>query len=62
MPDELDLLRHANPVPDDGPHYADGALDHRTELRLDRLLHQAPTTTDVQPRLLRRTRVAAPPG
>ncbi|WP_330344234.1 CU044_5270 family protein [Streptomyces longwoodensis] len=61
MPDELDLLRHANPVPDDGPHYADGALDHRTELRLDRLLHQAPTTTDVQPRLLRRTRVAAPP-
>ncbi|WSQ14959.1 CU044_5270 family protein [Streptomyces sp. NBC_01231] len=39
MPDELDLLRGANPVPADGPHFGDGPLDHDAERRLNRLLH-----------------------
>ncbi|MFI1421498.1 CU044_5270 family protein [Streptomyces sp. NPDC020731] len=38
MTDELDLLRRANPVPDDGPHFGDGPLDHRAERRLGRLM------------------------
>ncbi|MGW3210270.1 CU044_5270 family protein [Streptomyces sp. NPDC001135] len=38
MPDELDLLRHANPVPAHGPHFGDGPLDHRAERRLELLL------------------------
>ena len=38
MADELDLLRHANPVPPDAPHFADGPLDHRAERRLTELL------------------------
>ena len=37
MTDELDLLRRANPVPDDGPRFGDGPLDHRAEHRLTRL-------------------------
>ncbi|MFF5532715.1 CU044_5270 family protein [Streptomyces cinerochromogenes] len=40
MPDELDLLRRANPVPVDGPYFGDGPLDHRAEQRLERLLTQ----------------------
>ncbi|MFC8342977.1 CU044_5270 family protein [Streptomyces sp. NPDC057280] len=40
MADELDLLRRANPVPTDGPHYGDGPLDHHAERRLDALLRQ----------------------
>ncbi|MFJ4323050.1 CU044_5270 family protein [Streptomyces tricolor] len=40
MSDELDLLRRANPVPADGPHFGDGPLDHRAERRLERLLAQ----------------------
>ncbi|MFI6658669.1 CU044_5270 family protein [Streptomyces sp. NPDC050523] len=39
MADELELLRRANPVPVDGPHYGDGPLDHDAERRLNRLLH-----------------------
>lgn len=38
MTDELDLLRRANPVPDDGPHFGDGPLGHRAERRLGRLM------------------------
>ncbi|MGW3361064.1 CU044_5270 family protein [Streptomyces bungoensis] len=38
MADELDLLRRANPVPCDGPHFGDGPLDHRARRRLERLL------------------------
>ncbi|MEW2286032.1 CU044_5270 family protein [Streptomyces sp. NPDC047841] len=38
MPDELELLRLANPVPDDGPYFGDGPLDQRAEWRLERLL------------------------
>ncbi|MFB0620179.1 CU044_5270 family protein [Streptomyces sp. AGS-58] len=41
MPDELDLLRHANPVPADGPDFGDGPLGHRAERQLERLLHGA---------------------
>ncbi|MEU3858789.1 CU044_5270 family protein [Streptomyces sp. NPDC028722] len=41
MPDELDLLRHANPVPADGPDFGDGPLGHRAERRLEHLLHGA---------------------
>ncbi|MFI9802785.1 CU044_5270 family protein [Streptomyces sp. NPDC052301] len=41
MADELDLLRRANPVPVDGPHFGDGPLDHRAERQLERLLHEA---------------------
>ncbi|KUN30268.1 hypothetical protein AQJ23_06035 [Streptomyces antibioticus] len=40
MADELDLLRRANPVPTDGPHYGDGPLDQHAEHRLDALLRQ----------------------
>ncbi|MEU9450096.1 CU044_5270 family protein [Streptomyces sp. NPDC048277] len=39
MADELDLLRAADPVPADGPHYGDGPLDHTAERHLNRLLH-----------------------
>ncbi|MFJ6080194.1 CU044_5270 family protein [Streptomyces sp. NPDC092369] len=39
---DLDLLRRANPVPVDGPHYGDGPLDHHAERRLNRLLHERP--------------------
>ncbi|RPF38850.1 CU044_5270 family protein [Streptomyces sp. TLI_185] len=42
MADELELLRRANPVPVDGPHYGDGPLDHDAERRLNRLLHERP--------------------
>lgn len=48
MADELDLLRRANPVPTDGPHFGDGPLDHRAERQLDRLLRQR---TSHRPRL-----------
>ena len=40
MADELELLRRANPVPDDAPHFADGPLDGRAEHRLQRLLNE----------------------
>ncbi|MFG2359564.1 CU044_5270 family protein [Streptomyces sp. NPDC048521] len=53
MPDELDLLRHANPVPSDGPYFGDGPLDHRAERQLDRLLHRPrPTRRTPRARLL----------
>ncbi|MEV5959752.1 CU044_5270 family protein [Streptomyces sp. NPDC051987] len=39
MADELDLLRAADPVPADGPHFGDGPLDHVAERHLDRLVH-----------------------
>ncbi|NEA68272.1 CU044_5270 family protein [Streptomyces sp. SID12488] len=39
MPDELDLLRAANPVPADGLHFRDGPLDHDAERRLNQLRH-----------------------
>ena len=52
MADELELLRRANPVPVDGPHFGDGPLDHHAERHLDRLLHERPSP----PR--RRTRLA----
>ncbi|MEV7032031.1 CU044_5270 family protein [Streptomyces sp. NPDC093272] len=42
MADELDLLRTADPVPADGPHYGDGPLDHTAERHLARLLHDTP--------------------
>ncbi|MEU0335286.1 CU044_5270 family protein [Streptomyces sp. NPDC006193] len=42
MPDELELLRRANPVPGDGPRFGDGPLDHRAERRLERLLSRPP--------------------
>ncbi|MFE5812552.1 CU044_5270 family protein [Streptomyces sp. NPDC056479] len=42
MADELELLRRANPVPVDGPHYGDGPLDHHAERHLNRLLHERP--------------------
>ncbi|MFE9441880.1 CU044_5270 family protein [Streptomyces sp. NPDC006602] len=40
MADELELLRRANPVPVDAPHFGDGPLDHHAEQRLNRLLHE----------------------
>ncbi|KOG42613.1 CU044_5270 family protein [Streptomyces resistomycificus] len=43
MADELELLRHANPVPVDAAHFGDGPLDHHAERRLNRLLHDEPT-------------------
>lgn len=53
MPDELELLRRANPVPDDGPYFGDGPLDQRAESRLDRLLRQPlPTRRVPRARLL----------
>ncbi|GGY49931.1 CU044_5270 family protein [Streptomyces djakartensis] len=42
MADELELLRGANPVPPDGPHFGDGPLDHGAERRLERLLRERP--------------------
>ncbi|MDQ1050609.1 CU044_5270 family protein [Streptomyces sp. V4I2] len=39
MADELELLRRANPVPVDAPHFGDGPLDHHAERQLNRLLH-----------------------
>ncbi|MET9836032.1 CU044_5270 family protein [Streptomyces sp. NPDC006385] len=42
MADELELLRRADPVPADGPHFGDGPLDHRAERHLDRLLRDRP--------------------
>ncbi|AEY93422.1 hypothetical protein SHJG_8156 [Streptomyces hygroscopicus subsp. jinggangensis 5008] len=53
MPDELELLRRANPVPHDGPHFGDGPLDQRAEWRLDRLPCQPrPTRRVSRARLL----------
>lgn len=49
MADELELLRRANPVPTDGPHFGDGPLDHHAERRLSRLMRQR---TSRRPRLL----------
>ncbi|OUD01596.1 CU044_5270 family protein [Streptomyces swartbergensis] len=43
MADELELLRGANPVPSDGPHFGDGPLDHGAERRLERLLRERPS-------------------
>ncbi|MEV5736027.1 CU044_5270 family protein [Streptomyces sp. NPDC052292] len=40
MADELELLRRADPVPGDGPRFADGPLDGRAEQRLRRLLDE----------------------
>ncbi|MGW2615007.1 CU044_5270 family protein [Streptomyces sp. NPDC001500] len=40
MPDELDLLRAADPMPPHAPHFGDGPLDHRAERRLTSLLDQ----------------------
>ncbi|MEU6366904.1 CU044_5270 family protein [Streptomyces sp. NPDC046931] len=39
MPDDLALLRRANPVPASDPRYQDGPLGHEAERRLRRLLH-----------------------
>ncbi|MCS0602600.1 CU044_5270 family protein [Streptomyces sp. LP11] len=55
MPDELDLLRRANPVPADAPHFGDGPLDPHAERHLDRLLHHTPP-----PRRFRLPRRTAP--
>ncbi|MFI9252168.1 CU044_5270 family protein [Streptomyces sp. NPDC053069] len=55
MPDDLELLRRANPVRADGPHFGDGPLDHRAQRHLDRLLGEE--------RPSRRARLLAPlPG
>ncbi|MBC2908305.1 CU044_5270 family protein [Streptomyces cupreus] len=48
MADELELLRRANPVPVDGPHFGDGPLDHHAERQLNRLMGQR---TSRRPRL-----------
>ncbi|WP_371667684.1 CU044_5270 family protein [Streptomyces sp. NBC_00289] len=40
---ELELLRRADPVPADGPHFGDGPLNHRAERHLDELLHRRPS-------------------
>ncbi|MFB6850588.1 CU044_5270 family protein [Streptomyces sp. NPDC056373] len=50
MADELELLRSADPVPPDGPHFGDGPLDHNAERRLQQLLHDRP---DLAPGRLR---------
>ncbi|MFJ4539580.1 CU044_5270 family protein [Streptomyces tibetensis] len=42
MADELELLRSADPVPSDGPHFGDGPLDHHAERRLEQLLRDRP--------------------
>ncbi|MFD3585276.1 CU044_5270 family protein [Streptomyces sp. NPDC058683] len=53
MADELDLLRAADPVPADAPHFGDGPLDHTAERHLARLLHSAPRSRRrTRPRLL----------
>ncbi|MFF7445351.1 MULTISPECIES: CU044_5270 family protein [unclassified Streptomyces] len=49
MADELELLRRANPVPTDGPHFGDGPLDHHAERRLNQLMRHRPSR---RPRLL----------
>lgn len=49
MADELELLRRANPVPTDAPHFGDGPLDHHAERQLNRLMGQR---TSHRPRLL----------
>ncbi|KUL21150.1 CU044_5270 family protein [Streptomyces regalis] len=49
MADELELLRRANPVPVDAPHFGDGPLDHHAERQLDRLMRERPSR---RPRLL----------
>ncbi|MEU6549406.1 CU044_5270 family protein [Streptomyces sp. NPDC046915] len=41
MADELELLRDANPVPAESPHFGDGPLDHHAERHLNRLLHDS---------------------
>ncbi|MEW2074188.1 CU044_5270 family protein [Streptomyces sp. NPDC013433] len=51
MTDELDLLRRANPVPDDGPHFGDGPLDHRAEHHLGRLMDDGSTGRRIPLRL-----------
>lgn len=51
MADELELLRRANPVPVDGPHFGDGPLDHDAERHLDRLLHGRPSAPRRRARL-----------
>lgn len=51
MADELELLRRANPVPVDGPHFGDGPLDHHAERQLDRLLHERPSAPRRRARL-----------
>jgi hypothetical protein len=51
MADELELLRHANPVPVDGPHFGDGPLDHHAERHLNRLLHDRRSTPRRRARL-----------
>lgn len=43
MADELELLRRANPVPTDGPHFGDGPLDHHAERRLNQLMRHRPS-------------------
>ncbi len=43
MADELELLRSANPVPQDGPNFGDGPLDYGAERRLERLLRERPS-------------------
>ncbi|MFI5555475.1 CU044_5270 family protein [Streptomyces sp. NPDC051738] len=48
MADELELLRRANPVPVDGPHFGEGPLDHHAERHLNRLMRQP---TSRRPRL-----------
>ncbi|AXE90729.1 CU044_5270 family protein [Streptomyces sp. Go-475] len=42
MADELELLRGADPVPPDGPHFGDGPLDHHAERLLAQLLRDRP--------------------
>ncbi|GAA3833792.1 hypothetical protein GCM10022403_078430 [Streptomyces coacervatus] len=59
MADELELLRRADPVPVDGPHYGDGPLDHRAERRLEELLHGRPADRRTR---LRRLRARLPNG
>ena len=43
MANELELLRSANPVPQDGPNFGDGPLDYGAERRLERLLRERPS-------------------
>ncbi|MEY9996714.1 hypothetical protein ABIE67_008746 [Streptomyces sp. V4I8] len=52
MADELELLRRANPVPVDGPHFGDGPLDHHAERQLNRLLHERPSAPRRRARLV----------
>ncbi|OXY90909.1 CU044_5270 family protein [Streptomyces diastatochromogenes] len=50
MADELELLRRANPVSADGPHFGDGPLDHRAERRLRRLMSEDRPLRRIVPR------------